>query len=42
MDLQVQSTHQTAETWMEECIVTKTQKGDGVQVQNQGDADLFF
>ena len=27
---------------MEERIVTKTQKGEGVQVQNQGDADRFF
>ena len=27
---------------MEEHIVTKTQKGEGVQVQNQGDADRFF
>ena len=27
---------------MEECIVTKTQKGEGVQVQNQNDADRFF
>ena len=27
---------------MEERIVTKTQKGKGVQVQNQGDADRFF
>ena len=25
-----------------ECIVTKTQKSEGVQVQNQGDADRFF
>ena len=27
---------------MEERIVTKTQKGEGVQVQNQDDADRFF
>ena len=27
---------------MEERIVTKTQKGEGVQVQNQGDAERFF
>ena len=27
---------------MEERIVTKTQNGEGVQVQNQGDADRFF
>ena len=27
---------------MEERIVTKTQKGEGVQLQNQGDADRFF
>ena len=27
---------------MEERIVTKTQKGKGVQVQNQSDADHFF
>ena len=27
---------------MEERIVTKTQKGEGVQVQNQGDAGRFF
>ena len=27
---------------MEERIVTKTHKGEGVQVQNQGDADRFF
>jgi len=27
---------------MEERIVTKTQKGEDVQVQNQGDADRFF
>jgi len=27
---------------MEERIVTKTQKGEDVQVQNQGDADHFF
>ena len=27
---------------MEERIVTKTQKGEGVQVQNQGDTDRFF
>jgi len=27
---------------MKECIVTKTQKGEGVQVQNQGDADRIF
>ena len=27
---------------MEECIVTKTQNGEGVKVQNQGDADRFF
>ena len=27
---------------MEERIVTKTQKGEGVQVQNQVDADRFF
>ena len=27
---------------MEERIVTKTQKGEDVQVQNQGDADWFF
>jgi len=26
---------------MEECIVAKTQKGEDVQVQNQGDADRF-
>ena len=42
MDLWVRSTHQTAEPWMEERIVTKTQKGEGVHVQNQGDADRFF
>ena len=36
------STHQTAEPWMEERIVTKTEKGEGVQVQNQGDANRFF
>ena len=41
-DLQVRSTFQMAEPWMEERIVTKTQKGEGVQVQNQGDADRFF
>ena len=27
---------------MEERIVTKTQKGEDVQVQNQGDVDRFF
>ena len=27
---------------MEERIATKTQKGKGVQVQNQGDANRFF
>ena len=27
---------------MKECHVTKTYKGEGVQVQNQGDADRFF
>ena len=27
---------------MEERIVTKTEKGKGVQVQNQGDANRFF
>ena len=27
---------------MEERIVTRTQKDEGVQVQNQGDADRFF
>ena len=27
---------------MEKRIVTKTQKGEGVQVQNQGDDDRFF
>ena len=42
MDLRIRSTHQTAERLMEERIVTKTQKGKGVQVQNQGDADRFF
>ena len=42
MDLRVRSTHQTAEPWMEERIATKTQKGEGVQVQNQGDDDRFF
>ena len=41
-DLQVRSTHQMAEPGMEERIVTKTQKGEGVQVQNQGVADRFF
>ena len=40
MDLQVQSTHQTAEPLMKERIVTKTLKGEGVQ--NQDDADRFF
>ena len=30
MDLRVQSTHQTAEPWMQQRIVTKTQKGEGV------------
>ena len=34
MDLRVRFTHQTAEPWMEKRIVTKTQKGEGVQVQN--------
>ena len=39
----VQSTHQMAEPRMEkQRIVTKIQKGEGVQVQNQGDADRFF
>ena len=38
MNRQVRCTHQTAEP----CIVTKTQKGKSVQVQNQGDADRFF
>ena len=42
MGLRVRSTHQTEEPSMEERIVTKTQKGEGVQVQNQGDADRFF
>ena len=42
MDLRVQSLHQTAEPGMEERIVTKIQKSEGVQVQNQGDADRFF
>ena len=42
MDLPAQSTHQKAEPRMEECIVTKIQKGEGVQVQNQGDTDRFF
>ena len=42
MDLRVRSTHQTAEPWMEERIITTTQKSEGVQVQNQGDADHFF
>ena len=27
---------------MEERIVTKTLRGEGIQVQNQGDADRFF
>ena len=34
--------YQTAEPWMEKRIVTKTQKGEGVQVQNQDDDDRFF
>ena len=34
--------HQPAEPWMKERIVTKTQKGESVQVQNQGNADCFF
>jgi len=38
MDLRVRSTHQ----WMEERIVTKAQKGEDAQVQNQGDADRFY
>ena len=38
----VRSTHQTAEPWMEERIVTKTQKGEGVQVQNQVMLIAFF
>ena len=42
MDLRVRSTHQTAEPLMDERIVTKTQKGEGVQVQNQSDDDRFF
>ena len=42
MDLQVRSTHQMAEPSAEERIVTKIQKGEGVQVQNQGNADRFF
>ena len=42
MDLRVRSTYQTAEPWMEERIVTKAQKGEGVQVQNQVDAHRFF
>ena len=42
MDLRVRSTHQTTAPRMKERIVTKTQKGKGVQVQNQGDADRFF
>jgi len=42
MDLRVRSNHQTAEPWTEEHTVTKTQKGDDVQVQNQGVADNFF
>ena len=37
MDFRVRSIHQ-----MEERIVTKTQKGEGVQDQNEGDADRFF
>ena len=42
MDFRVRSSHQTAEPWMEKRIVTKTQKGHGVQVYNQSDADRFF
>ena len=42
MDLRVRSTHQTAEPRMEERIMTKTLKCEGVQVQNQSDADYFF
>ena len=42
MDLRVRSTYQKAEPSMEERIFTKTQKGKGVQVQNQSDADRFF
>jgi len=42
MDLRVRSTHQTAEPWIEERIVIKAQKGENVQVQNQGDADAKF
>ena len=42
MDLRVRFTHQTAEPRIEEHIVTKTQKGEGVKVQNQGNADRFF
>jgi len=43
MDLRVRSTHQTAEPWIEERIVTrKTEKDEDIQVQNQGDADRFF
>ena len=42
MNLRIRSTHQTAEPRMEERIVTKTLKCEGVQVQNQNDADRFF
>ena len=42
MNLRVRSTHQTAEPWMEQRVISMTQKGEGVQVQNQGDADRFF
>ena len=42
MDVRVRSTHQMTEPLMEEHIVTKIQKSESVQVQNQGDADRFF
>ena len=42
MNLRVRSIHQTSEPCMEERIVTNTQNGKGVQVQNQGDAGRFF
>jgi len=42
MDFRIQSTQQTAEPRMEERIVTKTQKGENIQVQNQGNANLLF
>ena len=42
VDLQVQSTHQMAELRINECVITKPQESEAVQIENQGDADHFL